>query len=251
MDITSVPPTVFVAFGVITAAVLTGFFSYVNMVSSKENKVSEFRLAWIDGLRNEIAEYTSAAQELVRVAKRFAPGDFHTPQEKHSLSIDFYKETRDAFARAVENLSRIQLRLNPQDVKDNPDSPEAKLMSAVSIAREYSAKGEFREVLDSCNVIRAAAAPILKETWDRVKRGEPGYQRIRRYALLTVAIGFYTIVLFGGYIGVSTLNNRAGHTPKATQEHVQANQPIPTVVPQAPIAPITHEPSIIPESPIK
>lgn len=204
MDITSIPPTVFVAFGVITAAVLTGFFSFMNMVSAKENKVSEFRLAWIDGLREEIAEYTSAAQELVRVADRFKAEDFHTDQEKHNLRIEWYKETREAFSRATGNLSKIQLRLNPEHIKNYPDSPEANLMQAITTARDFSVKGDFKSVLASCKDIRIAAAPILKSTWDLVKRGEVGYRRIRKYSLMTVTLGFYAVIGFGFHIGYST-----------------------------------------------
>ncbi|VVM43806.1 hypothetical protein PS623_00392 [Pseudomonas fluorescens] len=196
MDI-NFPPTVFIALGVVTAALLTGFFSYMNMVSSKENKVSEFRLSWLDGLRNEIAEYTSAVQELVRIQSRFTSGDFHSEKEKHALYIDWYKETREAFARAVENLSRIQLRLNPLHIQDKPDSPEAKLLSALKDAREASKDGDFERALELCNDIRVAAAPILKSTWDLVKDGEPGYRKTRKYAALTVAGGFYLILAVG------------------------------------------------------
>lgn len=196
MDI-SFPPTVFIALGVVTAALLAGFFSYMGMVSSKENKVSEFRLSWLDGLRNEIAEYTSAIQELVRIQGRFNGENFHSDNERHALRIEWYKETREAFARAVENLSKIQLRLNPQHVQDKPDSPEARLLSAVKDARAASKDGDFEKALEFCNDIRVAAAPILKSTWDLVKNGEPGYRKTRKYAALTVAGGFYLILTVG------------------------------------------------------
>lgn len=48
------PPTIFIALGVIVAALVAGFFSFLSLVSAKENKVSEFRLTWLNGLRNEI-----------------------------------------------------------------------------------------------------------------------------------------------------------------------------------------------------
>lgn len=226
MDITSIPPTVFVAFGVITAALLTGFFSFMNMVSAKENKVSEFRLTWIEGLREEIAEYTSAAQELVRVADRFQAHEFHTPQEKHELKIEWYKETRDAFSRAIENLSKIQLRLNPKHIEDHPNSPEASLMKAVSTAREHSVQGDFKSVLASCKDIRTAAAPILKSTWDLVKRGEPGYRRIRSYSLMTVTVGFYAVLVFGMYIGYNT------YTLERQKQHEKTSSFMKTLIEQ-------------------
>lgn len=223
MDIASIPATVYVAFGVITAALLTGFFSIMNMVSAKENKVSEFRLAWVDGLRNEIAEYNSAAQELYRARNPsiFIGADFHSEKEKHQLEIEFFKETREAYAKASENLSRIQLRLNPEHIKENPDSPEAKLMIAVSKARRLKNK-QLREVMQCSEEIRAAAGPILKSTWDSVKRGEPGYRKIRLASIITVAIGFYTILAFGAYIGFKTYSAEKN---KASPEHAIAGHP--------------------------
>ena len=196
MDITF-PPTVFIALGVVTAALLTGFFSYMNMVSSKENKVSEFRLSWLDGLRTEIAEYTSAVQELVRVRGRFNGQNYHSAKEVHELDIQWYKETREAFARAVESMSKIQLRLNPQHALEKPDSPEAQLLNVVMAARSATKDGDFQKALDICHDIRVAAAPILKSTWNLVKDGEPGYRRTRKYAALTVAGGFYLILTVG------------------------------------------------------
>jgi hypothetical protein len=204
MDMASIPSTVYVAFGVITAALLTGVFSIMNMVSAKENKVSEFRLAWVDGLRNEIAEYTSAAQELSRAYKpeRFKPLASHSEIESHKLKIELYKETREAYARAAENLTKIQLRLNPVQIEKEPKSHEAQLMAAVLRARKIGSH-EFSEVLQICNEIRLAAAPILKSTWRSVKRGEPAYRRFRIIAILTVLIGFNSVVGAGVYIGVS------------------------------------------------
>lgn len=236
MDITSIPATVYVAFGVITAALLSGFFSFMNMVSSKENKVSEFRLAWIDGLRNEIAEYISAAQELVRVTNTFDAEKFHTPQEKNTLHIEWYKETRDAFSRAIENLTRIQLRLNADHISEDATTPESELMKAISKAREFSAKGDFESVLISCNEIRSKAAPILKSTWTLVKKGEIGYRRIRKYSLLTVTIGFYSVITFGIYVGASTYKTKLEKEQKQTLQMIEK-------IPNIPVSPAIHTPA--------
>jgi hypothetical protein len=224
MDLSVIPSTVYVAFGVITAALLTGFFSIMNMVSAKENKVSEFRLGWVDGLRNEISEYTAAAQEISRAIRpgRFKPEQFHTAQEAHELQIEFFKETKDCYAKAAENLSRIQLRLNPEHISQNPDGPEAKLMAAVSKARRLGNK-EFKEVLECCEEIRTAAAPILKSTWNSIKRGELGYRRIRLAGLMTVFFGFYLIIGVGGYLGWVSYNGRP-------HEHRAIQLPLPTPV---------------------
>ena len=50
----NLPDTVFIAFGVVSAAIIAGVFSYINLVSVKESKVSEFRQNWIKRKRGRI-----------------------------------------------------------------------------------------------------------------------------------------------------------------------------------------------------
>ena len=58
----TLPGQLFVAVGAIIAALIAGAFSYFNLVSSKEAKVSEFRQEWINALRSEISMYVSCIQ---------------------------------------------------------------------------------------------------------------------------------------------------------------------------------------------
>lgn len=218
MEHFTIPATVFVALGAIIAALLAGFFSFVSLVSAKENKVSEFRLDWINGLREEIAEFTAAAQELGRINSfKLFPIKKDTPESELSSRQEYFKETKDMISKAVENLSRIQLRLNPEDILKNPESSEAKLMEALATARNLTIKGDLDDILTSCNNVRLAAAPILKNTWNLVKLGEPGYRSIRKYALYTVAGGFYLILTTGLVIGIYTTAMQ--HTPEKASPH--------------------------------
>lgn len=207
MESLNIPPTIFVAFGVVTAALLAGFFSFLNLVSAKENKVSEFRLAWVDGLREEIATYTCGVQELVRVDgnELYFRGDVEELTNEE-LAREWYVETRDAYIRVGESLSKIQLRLNQKHIKEKPESAEAKLMSSVLEARDLFNTGYYKEAASLCVDIRDAAAPLLKKTWDQVKNGEPTYRIIRASALAIIVIG--TIFIFGfGYYAITHPEN--------------------------------------------
>ena len=44
----------------IMVAFIAGLFSFLNLVLSKEQKVSELRQAWIDGLREDLAAHIAA-----------------------------------------------------------------------------------------------------------------------------------------------------------------------------------------------
>ncbi|WP_157174385.1 hypothetical protein [Thiocystis violascens] len=60
----ALPGQLFIAAGAIIAALITGAFSYFNLVRSKDAKVSEFCQEWIDALRTEISIYVSRTQAL-------------------------------------------------------------------------------------------------------------------------------------------------------------------------------------------
>ncbi|QXI03634.1 hypothetical protein HU718_016475 [Pseudomonas tensinigenes] len=222
MDSLSIPPTIYVAFGVITAALLAGFFSFLNLVSAKENKVSEFRLAWVDGLRDEVAIYTAAVQELVRVdgPKLYDLKDSSETKTIAELRRERHLETRDAYNKVAESLSRIQLRLNPKHVNDNPDGDEARLMASIQKTRDLFNGGYYKEASKFCDDIREVTAPLLKKTWDQVKKGELGYRLIRASALIIIIAG--TTVTFG--FGYSLLQHSIEKNKLNLSEHGATNE---------------------------
>lgn len=191
MENALIPGTVYVAIGAIIAALLTGFFSFLNLVSSKENKVSEFRLAWIDGLRDEIAIFTAAVQELLRIEgirTELELGQLIESSREEAES-KWIESTKDAFTRSIESMARIQMRLNPKHILEDEKSHEAILMGLINNARDQFNEANYEEAYKCCLDIRNAAAPLLKSTWDLVKQGEPDYKQIRETALRTIKTG--------------------------------------------------------------
>lgn len=230
MDSFPIPSTIYVAFGVITAALLAGFFSFLNLISAKENKVSEFRLAWVDGLREEISIYTAAVQELVRVDGQ----ELYTHNGKtetltvHELNREWYIETREVYARVIESLTKIQLRINPKHIEENPTGPEAKLMSSILETRDLFNKGYYEESSLFCIDIRNAATPLLKKTWDQVKKGEPGYRIIRAGALAIIVAGTFFVSGLGYYLISHPIKNdqtlqQKEHTVNSSQSSEDKN----------------------------
>jgi hypothetical protein len=184
------PATIYVALGAVLAALIAGFFSFLNLVSSKENKVSEFRLNWIDGIRTDIAEFTSGIHELVRVKG----------VEKDLSPLEWLNAATEPYKKAREAITKIQLRLNPQHVKDDPHGLDAKLMEAVVAARKSFNEGDTGKTAELIDAVRAAAAPLLKKEWERVKRGEPTYRRVRTIAWVSILIGVVFILAIPAYL---------------------------------------------------
>ena len=191
------PQALFIAFGGVTAALVAGFFSFLNLIGEKENKVSEFRQAWIDGLRTEIADYTAAVQSLARFRLI----------EKQYEDKPWYEFTESIYREVSKSLTKIQLRLNPVHAANEPQSNEAKLLHAVQSARGLINTGKFDEGLEMAQQIREVAAPLLKYEWERVKNGEPRYQTIRDSAQRTIRAGLILLsILALGLLIMSLVN---------------------------------------------
>ena len=60
-----VPIQAYFALGAIFAALIAGFFSYLNLIISKESKISEFRQDWVDHLRTEIGNYAASVNAFI------------------------------------------------------------------------------------------------------------------------------------------------------------------------------------------
>ncbi len=81
----------------------------------RSTKISEFRQAWINELRNDIANYLSKAEELMSSWERT---NDRSDEEKPKLVADHDKLRSETLII----LRRIQMRLNPKD--ENPHKKE-------------------------------------------------------------------------------------------------------------------------------
>ncbi|MEO8330736.1 MAG: hypothetical protein ABI586_12070, partial [Candidatus Nanopelagicales bacterium] len=59
-----IPDKAWIPVGVITAAVIAGMISLVNILIAKDEKITAFRQEWINSLRNEIAHLVALASTI-------------------------------------------------------------------------------------------------------------------------------------------------------------------------------------------
>jgi hypothetical protein len=167
----SIPMPVFVAVGAIAAALIAGFFSFLNLITSKEQKISEFRQQWINELRQEIADHTAAVTYLSIAYSAYR--EKH-PDEKDRLQ--FYDTVRESYERIVWTFTSICLRINPNEKNRKLAAINSEFLGALHKARKLFNDVDLKEARLQCNVIREASIPLLKEEWRRVKRGERAYR---------------------------------------------------------------------------
>ncbi|EZI31882.1 hypothetical protein BW31_03861 [Pantoea agglomerans] len=192
MDINQIPSTVYIAAGTLLASLIAGVFSYLNMIASKENKVSEFRLVWIDGLRNEVADFCSAMLGYSLVMNNYKKYLNSFDIVNNNSHLKWLIEISNHRSLALSSITKIRLRLNHQAL--DKDTPEKELLSAIDNAREKINKEDFGNISETINRVRATAAPILKSSWETVKRGETGYIIVRRSVEASLILILLTLI---------------------------------------------------------
>lgn len=163
-----------VAIGATLAAFIAGIVSLIGLVVAKENKTSEFRQAWIDELRDEIALLIAHANAI------------HGSTQAGWLSkADAWKDVRNDFVGINEAAGKIRLRLNTEEL------PSRVVLGTIEELEKLLAPSEESPDHRGLNLLEKRlvkeANVILKSEWERVKVGEWGY-RIFKYASLVIVL---------------------------------------------------------------
>lgn len=119
---------------------------------------SQSRQAWIDRLRDDLAEY---ATEVTTIAMRFLFDPLKDPAEFQALS-----------QRAQLLRTRIQLLLNPAEASHREllDAIEAMLKTATHIPNDKTPEPDSDSIAACRTRLVAAAQTVIKHAWEDVKQ---------------------------------------------------------------------------------
>lgn len=184
------PAQELIAIGSVTAALIAGAFSYLNLVISKEQKVSEFRQQWIDALRENISQYVSAISSLARPNVSL---NENMAKEKGSNHV---KETESCFELASKSYVSILLRINPNDTRSELKALNSDFLATLESVRAAVRGGRYEEARQLTDELEVRARPILKLEWERVKEGETIYQVSLYIAAFITVIAVVGVGLF-------------------------------------------------------
>jgi hypothetical protein len=171
-----------VAVGAITAALIAGVVSLLGLIVSKEQKVSDFRQAWIDGLRSEIASLISHANAI------HGSSSIRGSNTGSDLA-DFWKNIHSDYVDLNDAIYKIRLRLNPQE------SPSLKILRTIDEIEKIIAPARNIDhvTLTSYETrLVQETNTVLKSEWNRVKSGEIVY-KVSKYVALIVVISCVVI----------------------------------------------------------
>lgn len=182
MDLT---PALIAAFASLFAAGVAATVSLVVSVLSKEQKTSEMRQQWIESLRDDISELISHLMVL-RVAGEHA--DVSTP----SKYLEYIEKRQPNLLKVGMLHSRIELRLNPIE-----HELLISLLNEVSRKVSPNNKGTSGDEVagEGLEVLSEECGRVLQEEWARVKRGEPAFVWVKRFARVIVCLSLLAIAL--------------------------------------------------------
>lgn len=178
--------------GPVIAAIIAALITFMVAVITKENKVSEFRLEWIETLRTEVSEMLAVFNVLENV---FKPTVDSVGPEKDKRIDEFWKEYYQEYVKLDAAVNKVVLMLNPEEHKA--------LIEKVRSIENSIGKGPSNSAQVSSMLVEDFAV-LLKAEWKRVKAGE----NVFRYTKLGAAIIFFGgAVMFLVMLGVIFLRS--------------------------------------------
>lgn len=188
--------------GTIIAAVIAAVISLLGLIISKENKVSEFRQAWIDALREEISAIITHASAIyaAHVAKF---------QDQSTL----WQNVRADYVGLNEAWAKVRLR--PNQKEKSSIAILHVLEEQESLFPKDNSKPDFQKLALNHGKLLACTQVVLKEEWRRVKRGELVY-RLATILAGTILAGLLVI----GGLYVLLKRDKGKDEPPSLQETV-------------------------------
>lgn len=180
-----------VAIATIVASLIAGAISFVNLTLTKEQKTSEFRQAWIDALRQDLATFFASARAFARATQEAQGYKGHIESEAPFAMTK--EKISDLRYQVAETRYRIQLRLNPKE----PEHTELLRLMQVAVAKQQEVllgSGITENVLVAVETAAAYAPQILKSEWIRVKKGELPFRLARNWIAPSIVILSFALI---------------------------------------------------------
>ncbi|WP_051484421.1 hypothetical protein [Shewanella waksmanii] len=194
MDYSNVP---LAPIATVVAALITALIAFVNLTLSKEQKTSEFRQAWIDGMRADLAIFFSSARALCRVMQ-----EARSPNSSDD-DVQCFRFSKDQVSKmrfdGAEALYRIKLRLNTSETEHVELNRLLNTATAIQNEININKGQDYSKALEAIELASTHSQRILKSEWERVKRGEKSFQVAKNWVMpliMALSLVFITALLF-------------------------------------------------------
>ncbi|MDB5869280.1 MAG: hypothetical protein JWP96_1612 [Polaromonas sp.] len=189
------------AIATVVAALIASAISFVNLILNKEQKTSEFRQAWIDALREDLATFFASTRAFARATQEAQA--FKDRSEAHAPFAMTEQKISDLRYQVAETRYRIQLRLNP---KEGEHIELLRLMQGAITKLQEALHGSSstENALKAVETAAAYAPQILKSEWERVKKGELPFRLARNWVapLIFISSLIFIFLLWTGRVKI-------------------------------------------------
>jgi hypothetical protein len=164
------------AIATVIAAFIAAVITFLTSVFSKEAKISEFRQAWIDALRVDIARFIAIWWHVVNECEQF------NGQEIGDFNAAFWKDLKPELLEIEELQMRIELRLNPKE-------HQALLSALRTLVKVSDFVGRpVAEQRSAAHLLRDETQTVLGKEWRVVKRGERTYRNVKLLSIILIIV---------------------------------------------------------------
>lgn len=172
-----------------------GAFSVVGLLIAKDQKVSEFRQAWIDALRQDIANAIRHFEHMCSSGLSEAERNLELQQYRLHATASRLRLISPAGS------AKPRRRLWP---RRTANASHLAVLAILDRLDDRLARGDYplAEVRDDLRELSDAAAVVLKEDWERVKRGEDVY-RVALFGAAATVFATVVVLLAEATIGWS------------------------------------------------
>lgn len=225
MNISDVPPSLYVMSGSLSIALISCLSAYAAVVYSKENKISDFRQEWASELREESSQLISKLNQLSVISAAFM-----NPNTQ-SLGLSSLVENKYEHILMVIKLkteikeltSKIRIRLNPLKIKTEGSIEHfinEKMIQIETLINDYVhdfEQGKIMSIGNEIDNLEAKLGELIKENWRVVKSGEPAYNFAKKLTLWSSIIMF-ACILVAAFVIVKSLIETQGTSDKSSEK---------------------------------
>ena len=209
-EMMDLPPTSLVMIGSIGAAMITGLFSYVNLIGTKEQNISKIRADWIQGLTGSLAVLFSEVELLLRLVESEVRGKSNGLDAKE-LGV-FRNTHKDEYRRLNEAFCLVRLRLD--------GTRHAAILELVNKLHQefYGSCTNLAELTELQETLTSKTQILGQEVWTQIKTGDAQFRHLKT----AIIVMLVTAVLAGGVlIAGHILKNQAAKTNDSNSPALQ------------------------------
>lgn len=183
-----IPDKAWIPLGAITATLIAGLISFVNVLIAKDEKITAFRQEWINSVRVEIARMVAFASTISSL-RHVIDAKQEKANSRDDALIEMGAVLKTQTMQFNECRNRVRLYLNPIENKEL-----VKNIESLHSASKISSDVDHQQLKELCENVLAETAAILKTEWIRVKRGERSYVIMKRVVLFA-CIGLVAVAM--------------------------------------------------------